>query len=360
VVGSGTIVDITKHAVLAVEQDEPSSDIVLTAVQTANSVCAFTSGLTVLTSDGVKRTVPSRLVDRLLLDTTLLAQAPREYTNGGIGDAAVSASSIADYRLAHLLGQGRWEPLAWDVVEPGRELFLGGAPAWADPGAAGAERLGLDLAACGLAMTFAGESAPLSGLEHVTSHMLDMAAEHRGRPVGNHGSQCGLATALVLIAFEVLLDEVDLQSVDLDDRAVDRDAEEMSVRTAFEHLDADGAAWRECWSDYSTKLDAWRAGASTIRDFQASWPAHRDDLRRYLVPAREYMRALAAAGHPLSWSDVPPGIGEDEARWAFENARLMRKRVSVADVLYFAGVWSTSFVDRIFDRFHEIRDEITA
>jgi glycerol-1-phosphate dehydrogenase [NAD(P)+] len=359
--GSGTVADITKHAVFEYET-EAGEKLDLTVVQTANSVCAFTSGLAVITAEGVKRTVPSRLPDNLVLDTTVLAQAPRAYTLGGIGDSSVAASSIADYRLANMLQVGGWDPVAWKVVEEGRNRFLSKDAALADPGIVGATRLALDLSACGLAMTFAGESAPLSGLEHVTSHMLDLSANHFGRAVGNHGSQCGLATVLVLIAFEHLIEKVDVSSIDLAgmmDR-LDERQELDSVKAAFNPIDPSGAVWRECWSDYKTKLDAWTSNTEALKAFQKSWVKNRTELQSYLTSPEQFMSSLAATGHSLFFEDVFPGIPEEEARWAFSNARLMRKRISVADVLYFFGAWDDEFIDSVFARFHSIRESLAS
>jgi phosphoglycolate/pyridoxal phosphate phosphatase family enzyme len=357
--GSGTVTDISKHAVFEFETAHPDAHLPLAVIQTANSVCAFTSGFAVVTTDGVKRTIPSRLPNRLMLDTTLLAQAPRKYTLGGVGDAAVSASSIADYRLTNMLGLSRFEPVSWRVLESDRDKFLRQDPIFADAGEAGAANLSLDLVLCGFSMTFAGESAPLSGLEHVTSHMLDMCANFYGRSVGNHGCQCGLATALSLIAFERLLNKVDLLAVDLDSVFPNRDAEREAVRKAFGHLDSTGAIWQECWADYSKKLDAWAANRTAITTFVAKWNEYREELRSYLTTPKTYLSALAATGHPLYFEDVPPGIAEAQARWAFSYARMMRKRLSVADVLYFFGFWNDEFVDSVFTQFHDLRGTIT-
>ncbi|MDR0417063.1 MAG: iron-containing alcohol dehydrogenase, partial [Propionibacteriaceae bacterium] len=245
--GSGTVTDIAKHAVFEFEKATPGERLRLVATQTANSVVAYTSNQAPITFGQVKRTLPSRLPDLLVLDTQTLADCPLEYTVGGLGDAFVVAGSFADYRLANLLGMGRWEPVSWETMRFSLARFLAKDPILADRGVAGAGVLALDLAACGLSLSFAGESAPVSGLEHVTSHTLDMAAHRFGRPVGNHGSQCGLATILTLIVFDRLFAEADFSRLDPAD--IDDDAEQAKVRHAFERLDADGKAWRECWSD---------------------------------------------------------------------------------------------------------------
>ncbi len=347
--GSGVLADITKHAVHEYETHHQQR-LRLIVAQTANSVCAFTSGMVVLTIDGVKRTLPSRLPDVLLLDTQLLTDAPPEYNLGGIGDASVAAASFADYRLGHLLGLTGWQPLSWDLMAHARSRFLARDKILSGQGLTAMGATALDLAACGLAMTVAGESAPLSGLEHVTSHTLDMAAQYHQRPIGNHGSQCALATILSLIAWQRLLD---LESLDaLDPAAIDSGYWRSQVEAAFGPIDKEGLAWQECWKDFSQKIEQWRANAEAVRAFTANWPRHREDLRRFVTTPQEYVAALAATGHPLWWEDIPTRINESHARWAFTNARLMRKRTSVADVLGFAGLWTDGFINEVFDTYH--------
>lgn len=350
--GSGTVVDVAKHAVHGFESRVPDAAITLISAQTANSVCAFTSGLSVVTTDGVKRTVPSRLPDILLLDTTVLAQAPEEFTFGGVGDASVAAVSFADYRLSHLLGLSGWEPQSWALMAGSRASFLSRNPVLARRDLPQAETLSYDLGCCGLAMTVAGESAPLSGLEHVTSHTLDMAAAHDGRPVGNHGSQCALAAILVLIAFEKLFERENLDRLVTD--AIDDDVERARVEAAFGHLDRDGRAWKECWNDYSQKIQAWRTNQDAIKAFASQWSQHRDDLRQFAADPAEFVAALAATGHPLHFEDIPTGLTADRVRWAFTNARLMRKRTTVADVLAFSGQWDDEFMDGVFATYDQL------
>lgn len=350
--GSGTVADVAKHAVFEYETAHPGESSALVCVQTANSVCAYTSGLAVVTYDRVKRTIPSRLPDALILDSTILDQAPRDYTFGGIGDASVAGISFADYRLASLLGLGAWEPRSWEIMRGPRADFLGCHPALQEPGPTQALTLALDLAATGFSMTVAGESAPVSGLEHVTSHMLDMAADADERPVGNHGCQCALAAVLSSIAFQRLLalDELTVA----DPTTVDRDAERAAVMEAFAGIDTTGQAAAECWSDYETKLQTWARRSDRIAAFAADWPRHREDLRQYVVDPTDLVRALAVTGHPLRWADLSTPISADRARWAFANARLMRKRTTVADLLAFAGQWDDDTIDSIFTTFTDI------
>ncbi|MDR1388228.1 MAG: iron-containing alcohol dehydrogenase [Propionibacteriaceae bacterium] len=353
-VGSGTVTDISKHAVHTFEQSNPGLSLRHVAVATANSVGAYCSQLAVVTINGVKRTLPSRLPDCLILDTQILADTPRPYALGGVGDGAVGWCSLGDYRLASWCGLGRWEPLSPLVFLPGLQAFLDQDPSFTEGGLATAEAMARNLSAAGFVMSFAGESAPASGLEHVTSHMLDMAADHHGRPIGNHGEQCGLATALVLLVYRHLLTEFDPSQIRPADLAVDRVAAERQVRQVFDPIDPSGQMSQECWSDFSAKCQAWEDNRDQVWAVLQDWPARVRELSGLVADPERYIAALAATGHPLSFRDVPPGLPDDQVRWAFSHARLMRRRLSVADFLGFLGQWDDRLVDRILGQFEEL------
>ena len=50
------------------------------------------------------------------------------------------------------------------------------------------------MALTGIAMGVAGRTAPLSGTEHLLSHLLDMEAAAGGRESAFHGAQVGVAS----------------------------------------------------------------------------------------------------------------------------------------------------------------------
>jgi hypothetical protein len=65
---------------------------------------------------------------------------------------------------------------------------------------------------------------------------------------------------------------------------------------------------------------------------------------------------LAAAGAPLRFSELQPPVSEQEGRWAFEHAHLMRKRFSAGDLYYLLGWLDEGFGDRVFARRDELVD----
>jgi len=105
------------------------------------------------------------------------------------------------------------------------------------------------------------------------------------------------------------------------------------------------------------KIGAWRTHADEIKAFARDWDSHREELRAYTTTPSDYVAALAATGHPLRWEEIPTGITVEMASWAFANARYMRKRTSVADVLGFAGLWDRDLVATIIRTYEQLTKE---
>jgi glycerol-1-phosphate dehydrogenase [NAD(P)+] len=357
--GSGTVTDVAKHAshLFGQEQHAP---VPLVFCATANSMLAYTAQMAVISKDGVKRTWPSRLSNVLIQDTTILRDAPAHTGLAGIGDIAPMYVSFGDWYLAYRLGLGSFRQASVDFLTDVRALLLPYAKDMGERTPVGVGVLSRLLTLCGLTATIAGETAPLSGYEHVNGHMLDMAAAHFGRPIGSHGSQVGMAVLLCSVSFNVLIDELNPAAVDVDACYPSFEAMEARVRDTFAEVDPSGRMGEECWSDYRSKLDGWYRARPKFESLLAGWPAERDRLRELVPPAEECVEALLNAGLPMRFEDLPVPIPEEQARWAFTNAHLMRNRLSHADLLNFLGWFGPSFTDRVFDRLRELADSVRA
>ncbi len=49
-------------------------------------------------------------------------------------------------------------------------------------------------------------------------------------------------------------------------------------------------------------------------------------------------------------------VPEAEARWAFRNAHLMRKRFSHGDLLFYTDLFDDTHTEGVFARMHELAD----
>lgn len=355
-VGSGVVTDLAKHACLTFDDERDSGRRTpLVTVATANSMVAYSARLAVITTaDGVKRTSPSRLGDVLVLDTPTLRDAPELSTSAGIGDASAMYVSFGDWYLGNQFGLGRYLQACWDVLDDVRRLLRPWAGQMGQRTDAGVETLAKCLFLCGFSGTLAMESAPLSGYEHVNGHMLDMSADYHDRPTGSHGLQVGVATIPCSISFNILLDELDPSTVDVDDCQPSFEDMEQRIHASFDHLDPSGGIAEECWSDYRQKLEAWHGARDELTAFLGAWDRHRSTLRELVPPAEDVVEALRTGGVPLAFEELTPAVSEDNARWAFHNAHLMRKRFSSGDLLYYLGWFDEAFTDRVFTRMREL------
>jgi glycerol-1-phosphate dehydrogenase [NAD(P)+] len=333
--GSGTICDISKHACYLYEQ-ETGERIPLVVYQTANSVSAYTSNMAPTFIEGVKRTLPSRYPDALVCDLETLRDAPREMTVGGVGDLLAAFVSFPDWFLANRLGlDPGYSPLTQELMGPLDEIFLAEAEAIRTGTLEGMATLAKLIALGGLAMSLSHATTPLSGYEHVISHILDLLAEHFGRPLTQHGSQVSLATILGSAAYQHFLDELESEEVRLESCYPSLEEMHSVIRKTFLEVDLSGKAGEECWADYRLKLEAWHTHRADFALFLDDWLAIKDSLQRLTCPPERLISILEAVDAPVHFGELQPPQVESDVKFAFLTAPLMRKRLTLGDLLIF-------------------------
>lgn len=342
--GSGTITDLCKEAT------RQAGNLPLVVVQTAASVNAFSDDMAVLVKAGTKRTSASRWVDALLIDLQILAYAPLPMTRAGFGDLMAVWTAPADWYLASLLGMDPSYHLAPVAMlrAPARAL-LAGAGGLGGRRLDAIDRLARVLTLSGFTMGVAGKTAPLSGTEHLISHLIDMEAIQRSRPTALHGAQVAAATVLVAAAWQMFLNGFDPHGADLDHAFPDAEDMEPVVRGAFAAIDPDGRVGAECWNDYRQKLQRWHAVRSHLEAFARDWATHRSALAAMTMPPAEIVAALRDAGAPARFSELDPPVPPEVVRWALLSCHLMRNRCTLADLLFFLGWWDAGFVERVIE-----------
>lgn len=354
-VGSGTVTDIAKHACYVYQQEHASAPAPFVVFQTANSVSAYTSNMAPVFVEGVKRTLPSRYPDVLVCDLETLRDAPREMTVAGVGDLLAAFGSYADWWLAHRLGiDPAYTGFAQTLMGPLDEIFLAHAESIRAATLEGMSVLARLIALAGLAMSLSHATAPLSGFEHVISHVLDLYAEQSHRPLAQHGAQVALATLLTTEAYRIFLNEFEPDEVNLDRCYPTETQMRARIEATFNRLDASGRVAAECWADYRLKLEAWHAHRAGFADALREWPSVRERLRSLVKPPELAARILTEVGAPLHFATLNPPPDETEVRFAFLNAALIRRRLTLGDLFVFLGwdveslwrrVWAARFVN---------------
>ena len=336
-VGSGTVTDIAKHAAYLFEQ-AGGPRLPFVVLQTANSVSAYTSNMAPAFVDGVKRTLPSRYPDALVCDLETLRDAPREMTVAGVGDLLAAFVSFPDWLLARRLGlDPSYTQFPQTLMGPLDEIFLAEAAAIRARTLEGMAVLAKLIALGGLAMSLAHATTPMSGYEHVMSHILDLLAEQAGQPLAQHGTQVALASVLGAEAYRRFLNGFEPDEIVPAQCYPTAEAMRARIESTFAAVDSSGRAGAECWADYRLKLEAWHAHRPEFETVLRQWPAVRAELQRFTRPPERLAEILRAVDSPLTFSELAPPADEAQVKFAFLNAPLMRKRLTLGDVLLFVN-----------------------
>jgi glycerol-1-phosphate dehydrogenase [NAD(P)+] len=335
-VGAGTICDIAKHGSYLFQQDGRGT-IPLAVFQTANSVSAFTSNMAPIFINGVKRTVPSRYVDALICDLETLRDAPYDMTQAGVGDLLASFLSLPDWLLAHRLGlDDQYSRLPEQLMGPLQDNLLLIADDIHRRTLKGMEVLAKLIALSGLCMSLTEATTPMSGFEHVFSHVLDLLAEKEGRPLAMHGLQVSLAAIISAEAYRQVLNKFDPARIDFEScYPAPKEMIEL-IEKAFAPIDPGGGVAAECWADYSKKLLAWHEHRSEFKKFLGEWPAIRIELKKLARSPEELAVILRKIEAPISFEQLSPSVSEEQAAFAFFNASLIRRRFTIGDFLIFS------------------------
>ncbi|MFG2196875.1 iron-containing alcohol dehydrogenase [Streptomyces sp. NPDC048639] len=343
-VGSGTLADIGK--VVARRNDLPHA-----IVQTAASVNGFADDQSVLLVSGTKRTTTSRWPEALIIDTEVIAAAPRDLNRAGVGDLMSMFTAPADWLLADTLGLGRaYAPALVDLVRPYGPRLLEIAGRLDEQHPEDLADLARLLTLSGMTMGLTGATAPSSGAEHVISHLLDMRLTAEGREPAWHGEQVGIATLVAATVWRRVCAAVGEGPLPRlcppgEERARSR------AMAAFAPLGA--ATAEECWRAYSGKLAA-LADPLRLTRLRTQWPEVQSQLAGLLADPAELVDAMRRAGSPVRFSALGEGYDRETVTWAVANGHRMRDRVTVADLAELLGLWDDEFVESVLDELDEL------
>jgi glycerol-1-phosphate dehydrogenase [NAD(P)+] len=337
-IGSGTVTDIAKHAAYLFDQQHPEQrPMVYICIPSANSVTAYAANMAVLLKDGVKRTLPSRYPTAIISDLRVLASAPKAMTLAGLGDCCARFVAYGDWYLASELGLVDFYsevPLA--LLNNLDAILLEAAPGIGQRTHKGEAILAQALLLAGIAQSIVNMSAPISGTEHVTSHILDMIAQHYRRGLALHGAQVGVATLTAARLYQNFLDTFDPKAVRFDACYPKHEHVQTHIYQLFQSVDPTGAMAEECWSDYSKKLDQWHNNRDLFEQFCQSWHSiHYEKLASLVCPPTVVQQILSSAGAPLIPQDLEPPINWEEFDFAVKNGHFIRSRFVLSDLLYF-------------------------
>ncbi len=346
-IGSGTITDLAKHAMFLIEK-EGGARFEHICCPTACTVTAFTASMTVLTMDGVKRTMRSRSPDRVLVDLAMIRDAPVELTRAGVGDLLARCTAYGDWYLGDLFGVDEsFNTVPFDLMFNAERRLLEQAEAIGRRDLGGLDALADALMLAGIGMSIVDQTTPISGWEHVMSHYLDLRAMAAHRPVGLHGAQVGAATLIAAKAFEEII-SAGTSFWDRPAPTFDMSQARRQIEEHFRPLDRTGGMIEELWREYGVK-------AQRIAGAMKNWPrvvqAWKDgtalrQLQQYVRPASVVAGALTQAQAVTNLVESSGTTDPEPARSAVLCGHLVRNRFTLGDILSLFGALTPSAVQR--------------
>jgi len=324
-IGAGTLCDLAKQA--GSDQDKP---VLLYA--TAASMNGYTSGITALKVNGLKRTIPCAPAAGVYADPGVIAAAPPRMAAAGLADFLSKGSSSSDWRAAHFLRGEDYNEDAMVFYRGVQERVLEHAAGVGRGEPESVSEILEALLLSGLSMLVAGSSSPASGGEHLISHFLDMKQALYGASHDLHGVQVGVATIHCLTLWEQILA--------LDPMAIDIDALVAAQPDA-----ATIQAWiEEDWGPIAAEITAqWEAKAldaaglrAELQRFQIGFDELSAHLRAVYLPSATVRDAIESAGGPTRPEDMNAPL--EEYTKALTRARFIRSRFTVLDLAAELGV----------------------
>lgn len=204
-VGSGSINDPCRLA--SARQGK-----MLCIFATAPSMDGFASYSSPIVYDGFKSSYPAKSPEVIIGDTKILAAAPTALKSAGFGDMIAKYVGLVDWKISALLTDEYYcEKIASLTREAVDELM-----AMADNVTANDEyvagKIFEALLKTGIGMSFARNSRPASGCEHIVAHLME-CIELRDNIIPNfHGEDVGVCTLEMLKYYSALAARTEIET----------------------------------------------------------------------------------------------------------------------------------------------------
>ena len=235
-IGAGTVNDLVKRGV-------HEAGLPYLCVATAASVDGYTSAGSALLDRGFKRTFACPAPRVVVADSAVLATAPAYLASSGFGDLAGKIIAGTDWLIAEAAGAAGapgTEPInakAWAMTQNGLEPALAASEGAHRGDGPSLETLFEALALTGFAMQYTRSSRPVSGCEHLFSHVWEMADLSVGGIPVTHGHKVAIGTLCAAAFTELLFRSKEPPRADPRSRP-SRAAREAEVREAFRNRPA--------------------------------------------------------------------------------------------------------------------------
>jgi glycerol-1-phosphate dehydrogenase [NAD(P)+] len=334
-VGAGTVNDLVKRAAFELR-------LPYLCVPTAASVDGFTPYGAALLMDGFKQTVPCTAPRVLAADADVIAAAPSFLSSSGFGDLASKITAGVDWIVAEKAGAfgapaaPAVDPVCWAMIQNGLMDALEKSVDAARGDREAVSALFSTLAVTGFAMQYYKNSRPVSGAEHLFSHVWEMEdLSIDGLPV-THGHKVTIGTLAATAFTEIFFADPEGPPAPPSGYRRPGPAERAAeVSAAFKDSRAHDPAVKTALEKFMDDKTV-RAVNEAFRD---SWKDIRDKALEQLLPYVKLKALLMRAGCPVKPETI--GLARAYAIATARKAQMIRNKYGILDTAWDMGNFET-------------------
>lgn len=245
--------------------------------------------------------------------------------------------------LADAAGEEPIDASAWQSVQGPLEGWLASPEGVAAEDPLCLRHLVYGLMMSGFVMQAMRSSRPASGADHQFSHLWDMQHHVHEGQAPSHGFKVGIGTVASLALYDELLKRERL--VPDIDAAVRRWPSLAAMEKRIAATLGSGELAAKALEESRAKYIKPEALRDQLERLQRLWPELRGRVERQLPRSVEAKRKLRAAGAPCEPEQI--GISRERLRLSYEQAWYIRRRYTILDFAYRAGLAETA-LDSIF------------
>jgi len=329
--GAGTVNDLVKRTSFELQ-------LPYFCVPTSASVDGFTPNGASLLMDGFKQTVPCSAPLVLAADTGVIAHSPAYLSSSGFGDLASKIIAGADWIIADKAGSlgapgaHAIDPVPWAMVQNGLMDALNKSVDAARGDGEAVNTLFQSLAITGFAMQYMKNSRPVSGSEHLFSHVWEMEdLIFNGQPV-THGHKVTIGTLAATAFTEIFFaDPKGPPEPAKNFKRPGRKKREAEVTAVFKN----SRAGEKIVSEAMGKLIDDKTAENINQAFRDSWKEIREKILGRLMPYGELKALLAKAKCPVTPAEI--GLKRDDAIVTARRAQMIRNKYCILDLSWDMG-----------------------
>ena len=329
-VGSGTINDLTKRAVFEVNGNG------YLCVATACSVDGYTAYGAAISVNNFKQTMECPAPLAIIADSKVLSSAPKDMTASGYADLAAKIVAGGDWYVADAMGETPFDDYVWGMVQNDLRSWLACPEKLLENDPERLAALFKGLASTGFAIQKYKESRPASGAEHLFSHVWEMDGVKKDGVSPSHGFKVGvgtlISTALMEFAFNVMTKE--------DFAASCRKSPEISIAQRQAEIDSylkGTPIYDNVCNICIGKLLTGEKLARRRSLIVEKWEYLKENVLKQIFTFDDMKARLQCLNCPVKAIDI--GVDKDELFRGITVAAMIRKRYTIMDFLFEAGLY---------------------